>query len=92
MEPKNTAEEQKATANSSSSWNRTFDVFRNFLNEYGCMPNEKTVYQGIRLGVWCKNQKYNYKKGRLSSQHMDTYTELEYDVVRDDFMMASGAL
>lgn len=23
---------------------------------------------------------------------MDTYTELEYDVVRDDFMMASGAL
>ena len=79
MEPKNTAKEQKATANRSSSWDSTFDVFRNFLNEYGCMPNEKTVYQGVRLGVWCKNQKYNYKKGCLSSQHIQMLADAGFE-------------
>lgn len=60
------------------SWEATFDVLCDFVKEYERFPSCDEKYNGISIGIWCKNQRSLYKIKKLSSDRVDALNSIGF--------------
>ena len=56
------------SASFESSWEIVFEALREFMEKFARTPFYDEKYDGLRLGVWCSNQRIMYRSGRLSEE------------------------
>ena len=49
-------------------WNKKFELFKDFINEFDRLPKNGEIYKEIKIGSWIGNQKARYKKGKLDKE------------------------
>lgn len=52
-------------------WEQNFVLLQEYYAECGNFPTASVVYQGIKLGKWCANQKLLAKAGKCSAEHLE---------------------
>ena len=45
-------------------WERNFALLEQFHNEFGRFPMQKEAYRGVKLGLWCANQRRDVSSGK----------------------------
>lgn len=74
-------------------WHKNFAVLESFVSAYQRLPQTDEVYQGVKVGAWCRRQKQQAYKGKLAP---DKYALLEQkgflkkslnDVWKDNFSL-----
>lgn len=51
-------------------WEQTFALLQEYYTEYGAFPNTDKIYQDVKLGKWCANQKLLVKAGKCSEERL----------------------
>ena len=52
-------------------WEHNFALLQEYYIVYGYFPIDGVVYQGVRLGKWCANQKLLAKAGKCSVERLE---------------------
>lgn len=52
------------------NWDQNLALLQEYYTKYGCFPIVDVVYQGVRLGKWCANQKMLVKAGKCPSERL----------------------
>ncbi|MGN0667130.1 MAG: Helicase associated domain protein [Huintestinicola sp.] len=60
------------------SWESTFQVLCEFINQNKRFPYQKEKYNGLSLGCWCDSQKMMYRNGRLSEVRINALEEIGF--------------
>jgi predicted helicase len=55
----------------SSSWDKNYELLKEYYEEFGELPTKRMKYKGYRLGSWLSNQKTYYKKGKTTQEKID---------------------
>ena len=56
--------------NHQEKWEQKFALMQEYYKEFGCFPMDGVVYQGVKLGKWCANQKLLVKAGRCPADRL----------------------
>ena len=51
-------------------WNVNCQLVLEYVKKFGTLPSYKTVYKGVKIGIWRCNQLQAKKKGNLSSERI----------------------
>lgn len=57
------------------TWKKTFNLYIALKTEFGREPNRNEIYQGVKLGIWCANQRTAFKNGTLSEERKQKLLE-----------------
>lgn len=57
------------------NWNERFALYCDYKAECGHEPTGTTIYRGQKIGSWCREQRGNYRMGRLTREHAQMLTE-----------------
>jgi len=62
----------------SKGWLTSFERLRRYVEQEGhaCVPAKYTTEDGYKLGTWVIDQRYEYKKGRLSLEQQEALEQL----------------
>jgi len=60
------------------SWDVTFDMLCEFVNEFGRFPCFKEEYKSYRLGDWCINQRTMYNRNQLSPYKIQSLEKIGF--------------
>ena len=62
-----------------STWNKYYESSKSFLNEYGnANCKNRTIYQGLKLGLWQNSQRAYYNSGKLSKERVDKLEKIGF--------------
>ena len=64
------------------AWNEKYELLKKYKEEYGSTNIEKRQkYKGVMLGLWCQNQRDNYKTGRrsISEEQIQRLSDIGFD-------------
>ena len=53
------------------NWKHNFALLQGYYAAYHTFPSADVVYQGVRLGKWCANQKLLAKAGKCSVERLE---------------------
>ena len=57
--------------NHNNNWEQNFALLHEYYIAYHIFPGADVVYQGVRLGKWCANQKLLAKAGKCSVERLE---------------------
>lgn len=55
---------------SNEAWEQSFEAYVAYKQEFGNDPARNTVYNGLKLGNWCRIQRMRYSKRTLSGNRI----------------------
>ena len=61
---------------STELWEKKFQIFSRFFQEYGRVPKRKEMYEDANTGDWFTRQIMSYKKGKLSDEQIEKFNEI----------------
>ena len=61
---------------STELWEKKFQIFSRFFQEYGKVPKRKEMYEDANIGDWFTRQIMSYKKGKLSDEQIEKFNEI----------------
>ena len=56
---------------SNLNWDNNFQLLQKYYMEYGYFPKQKEIFEGVRLGMWCANQRREINKGRYPANRLE---------------------
>ena len=59
-----------------NKWNDSYQLLKKYVQENNKLPLQKIKYKEINIGVWCNNQRKNYKKGQLPQIKIDKLNKI----------------
>ena len=59
-----------------AQWNESFHMLMDYIQEYKCLPAQKTVYRNYQIGQWLYRQKRMNQKGKLSQIRKNKLKEI----------------
>ena len=62
-----------------TEWQNKFSQLRQFKKKYSHASPSRTSKEFSSLGIWCSNQRWVYKKGKLSQWRIDLLNSLNFD-------------
>ena len=68
--------------NETWTWDDWLQLYCKYKNEHGFEPAQKTIYCGRNLGMWCRYQRHDFHKGRLSPERTQKLVGAGFPFVR----------
>ena len=68
--------------NKRRTWDDWLSLYCDYKAEHGIEPSQKTVYCGQRLGMWCHDQRYAFRKGHLSPERTQKLADAGFAFVK----------
>ena len=59
-------------------WNSTFELYKEFKQEFNREPKTIEFYKDIKIGIWVNRQKQNYRKNKLSEEKIKLLEEVGF--------------
>ena len=53
------------------TWQSNYQLYKQFKQQYNREPKTRVQFEGVKLGIWCVNQRTVYKAGKLSPEKID---------------------
>lgn len=72
------------------SWNKKFELTKDFLKVFGRFPNSNETYKNHNIGYWCYLQRYMYKKGTLKEWRYDKLKTIDFPFNIKESVLAKG--
>jgi predicted helicase len=54
----------------SSSWDKNYELLKEYYEEFGEFPPQSGKYKDVKLGIWVSNLKAYYKNGRITQERI----------------------
>ncbi len=61
-----------------SSWDIVFEALKEFTEKFERTPFYDEKYDGLRLGIWCSNQRIMYRSGKLSEDRIEKLNSISF--------------
>ena len=60
-------------------WENNLALYVAFKAEYGREPAQKEIYQGVKIGSWCTEQRKAYQSDRLSAERVQRLRDVGFE-------------
>lgn len=59
-----------------STWHNNYLLLQEYIREFGNLPSGNTIYRGVKLSLWCVDQRHLFKRGKLPQKRVNALSSI----------------